>query len=201
MEINKITDVFDFANSAFIAYKNSGDETGIQIPYKIIDDKSFELLFDVNNNVCLEFNTALTELFAESGTELKLKISTDKIENTETLSTDEMMMFRAQIVSYFLKEVNGIDIKEEAKEKEDEKCLCPDCDINEDIFSLNITDRKKANAFNIDVWGSMNETPINQNRKCLLKISLVSAKIDLNIRRDNTICKLPIEKTKTRVIK
>lgn len=30
MELKKITDIFNFDNSSFIAYKNSGDETGVK---------------------------------------------------------------------------------------------------------------------------------------------------------------------------
>ncbi len=194
-KLERITDVFDFSESSFIAYKNSGDEDGLSLPYKLRDETTLEMLVDVDNNTCLEFNTSLSNIFAESGTNLKLKISTDKIENTKQQSDEEMMMFRAQIVSYFLKEQNGELIKEEAREKEDEKCLCPDCDMNEDIFVLDITDRNQVNAFNIDIWGNINGTAINQNRKCLLTVSLVSATIDPNLRRDNSIIKKEYCKT------
>lgn len=197
-KLEKITDVFDFTQSSFIAYQNSGDESGISLPYKLIDEKTFELLVDVGANTCLEFNTNLAKIFAESGTNLKLRISTNKIENTVQSSDDEMMMFRAQIVSYFLKETNGEFEQEEAREKEDEKCLCPDCDMNEDIFTLDISDRDQVNAFNIDIWGNINGTPINQNRKCLLTVSLAEAIINPNLQRDNTINKEQMKVLKKR---
>lgn len=58
-----LEEIFDLENSSFIAYKNSGYETGINLPYRLIRTDAMELLFDVKDNTCLEFNTMLSENF------------------------------------------------------------------------------------------------------------------------------------------
>ena len=171
-----LEEIFDLENSSFIAYKNSGDETGISLPYKLISPDTMELLFDVRDNTCLEFNTMLSENFRNKGEQLILKISTDSIINTETNEDDQMMMFRSQIVSYN-------ESGEELKEKEDEKMLCPDCDMTDDTFVLNIGDRQNIDAFNIDVWGTINGSSLNSNRKCILRLQLQSYKLNDNLNR------------------
>lgn len=174
-----LQEIFDLENSSFIAYKNSGDETGINLPYRLINPNTLELLFDVRDNTCLEFNTMLSENFRDKGESLILKISTDFITNTKTNENDQMMMFRSQIVSY---NEEGIEFRE----KEDEKILCPDCEMKEDTFVLNVGDRKKIDAFTIDVWGTMEGLALNANRKCILKLELQSYKINDNINRLNS---------------
>lgn len=171
-----LEEIFDLENSSFIAYKNSGDETGISLPYRLISPDTMELLFDVKDNTCLEFNTMLSENFRNKGEQLVLKISTDSIINTETNEDDQMMMFRSQIVSYN-------ESGEECKEKEDEKMLCPDCDMTDDTFILNVGDRQNIDAFNIDVWGTINGSSLNSNRKCTLRLQLQSYKLNDNLNR------------------
>jgi len=173
-----LEDIFNLQESSFIAYKNSGDETGINIPYRLVDPTTLELLFDVQDNTCLEFNTMLSDSFRNKGEQIVLNISTDSIINTETNEDDQMMMFRSQIVSY---NENG----DECKEKEDEKMLCPDCDMNEDTFILNVGDRNKIDAFNIDVWGTINGSSLNSNRKCIVRLKLINYKLNENLNRLN----------------
>lgn len=173
-----LEEIFDLKSSSFIAYKNSGDETGINLPYRLISPDTLELLFDVKDNTCLEFKTMLSENFRDKGESLILKISTDSITNTKTNETEQMMMFRSQIVSYD-------ELGEEFREKEDEKTLCPDCDMSENTFILNVGNRKHIDAFNIDVWGTMNGTALNANRKCILRLQLQSYSINDNLNRLN----------------
>lgn len=171
-----LEEVFDLKNSSFIAYKNSGDTEGKNLPYKLISPDTLELVFDVSDNTCLEFNTMLSDNFRDKGESLVLGIATDSIVNTETGEDDQMMMFRSQIVSYN-------ESGEECKEKEDEKMLCPDCDISEDTFVLNVGDRKNIDAFNIDVWGTINGSKLNADRKCVLRLNLQSYKLNNNLNR------------------
>ena len=171
-----LEEVFDLKNSSFMAYKNSGDEQGSSMPYVQIDENTLELLFDVGNNTCLEFNTMLSENFRNKGETLILKISTNSIIDTNTSEEDQMMLFRSQIVSY---NSSG----EECKEKEDEKMLCPDCDMTEDTFTFNLSDRKSIDAFNIDVWGTINGSKLNANRKCLLRLQLQDYKLNDTLNR------------------
>lgn len=173
-----LEEIFDLETSSFIAYKNSGDETGISLPYKLISKDTLELVFDVKDNTCLEFNTMLSENFRNKGESLVLKISTDSITNTKTNDNEQMMMFRAQIISYN-------ECGEEVREKEDEKILCPDYNMAEDNFILKFGDKKKIDAFNIDVWGTMNGSSLNANRKCILKLQLQSYKLNDNLNRLN----------------
>ena len=173
-----LEEIFDLTNSSFISYKNSGDETGIDIPYRLINENTLELLFDVKDNTCLEFKSMLSENFRNKGESLVLKISTDSITNTKTNEDEQMMMFRAQILSY-----NEAGV--EFREKEDEKMLCPECDMKEDLFILNVGDRKSIDAFNLDVWGTMEGLPLNANRKCVLRLQLHSYKLNDNLNRLN----------------
>ena len=118
----------------------------------------------------------LSEKFRDSGEKLILKISTDSIIDTVTNDDEQVMMFRSQIVSYN-------ESGEECKEKEDEKMLCPEDDMEEDYFILDVKDRKNIDAFNIDVWGTINGTPLNTNRKCLLRLEIDNYVLNDNINR------------------
>ena len=88
-----LEEIFDLEKSSFIAYKNTGDETGLSIPYRLVNTNTLELLFDVEDNTCLEFITTLSETFRNSGESFSLKLSTNSITNTKTNEDEQMILF------------------------------------------------------------------------------------------------------------
>ena len=46
-----------------------------------------------------------------------------------------------------------------------------------------VGDRKNIDAFNIDVWGTINGSKLNADRKCVLRLNLQSYKLNNNLNR------------------
>lgn len=170
----QLKDIFKIETAFFTAYKNEGDETGLSLPFGMSNNE-LRLLCDVEDNVCLEFQVEFNEEFANFGSDLVLKISTDEIYDSSKQSYDSAMLFRSEIIAYRKKP--GTDLVVDTRVMEAEAYLCPDCEINEGILYFRAIRKRPVKKLNLDIWGFLSKSPLNAYRKCMLKVELIDYKI------------------------